>query len=79
AGAEPARGVPPAAGGAGAAAAAPATLSERRRRVEVDEIRAVLEACGDDRERACAVLGISKTTLWRKLAAAEGKPGRRRG
>ncbi|MGN3998395.1 helix-turn-helix domain-containing protein, partial [Burkholderia gladioli] len=53
--------------------------SERRRRVEVDEIRAVLEACGDDRERACAVLGISKTTLWRKLAAAEGKPGRRRG
>ncbi|BCQ57863.1 propionate catabolism operon regulatory protein PrpR [Burkholderia gladioli] len=70
-------GVPDGAGMPGAAAAA--TLSERRRRVEVDEIRAVLEACGGDRERACAVLGISKTTLWRKLAAAEGKPGRRRG
>ncbi|MBN3725029.1 helix-turn-helix domain-containing protein, partial [Burkholderia sp. Ac-20379] len=46
------------------------TLHERRRRVEADEIRAVLDACGGDRERACAVLGISKTTLWRKLAAA---------
>ncbi|NIF99124.1 propionate catabolism operon regulatory protein PrpR, partial [Burkholderia sp. Ax-1720] len=70
-------GVPDGAGMSGAAAAA--TLSERRRRVELDEIRAVLDACGGDRERACAVLGISKTTLWRKLAATEGKPGRRRG
>ncbi len=57
-------------------AAAP-TLGERRRRVEADAIRAVLDACGGDRERACAVLGISKTTLWRKLAAVEG--GQRRG
>ncbi|MCQ0037722.1 helix-turn-helix domain-containing protein, partial [Burkholderia glumae] len=59
------------------AAQAPApTLGERRRRVEADEIRAVLDACGGDRARACAVLGISKTTLWRKLAAVEGRRGR---
>ncbi len=51
------------------------TLHERRRRVEAGEIRAVLDACGGDRERACAVLGISKTTLWRKLAAADAPPG----
>ncbi|WP_455777212.1 helix-turn-helix domain-containing protein, partial [Burkholderia stabilis] len=25
--------------------------------------------CGGDRDRACAMLGISKTTLWRKLSA----------
>ncbi|KVL12300.1 propionate catabolism operon regulatory protein PrpR [Burkholderia sp. MSMB1826] len=45
------------------------TLHARRRRAEADEIRAVLDACGGDRDRACAVLGISKTTLWRKLSA----------
>ncbi|WP_290370764.1 helix-turn-helix domain-containing protein, partial [Burkholderia vietnamiensis] len=37
-------------------------------RAEADEIRAVLDACGGDRDRACAMLGISKTTLWRKLS-----------
>ncbi|PLZ00126.1 propionate catabolism operon regulatory protein PrpR [Burkholderia sp. WAC0059] len=47
-------------------AAAP-TLRERRRRLETDEIRAVLEACGGDRDAACRTLGISKTTLWRRL------------
>ncbi|WP_459624373.1 helix-turn-helix domain-containing protein, partial [Burkholderia sp. 3C] len=51
------------------------TLHERRRRVEADEIRAVLDACDGDRERACAVLGISKTTLWRKLAATAAGTG----
>ncbi|WP_455732593.1 helix-turn-helix domain-containing protein, partial [Burkholderia stabilis] len=45
------------------------TLHARRRRAEADEIRAVLDACGGDRDRACAMLGISKTTLWRKLSA----------
>ncbi len=45
------------------------TLQARRRRAEADEIRAVLDACGGDRDRACAMLGISKTTLWRKLSA----------
>ncbi|WP_038762915.1 propionate catabolism operon regulatory protein PrpR [Burkholderia pseudomallei] len=56
------------------------TLVQRRRRAEADEIRAALDACGGDRDRACARLGISKTTLWRKLAASEGKArGNRRG
>ncbi|WP_246793169.1 propionate catabolism operon regulatory protein PrpR [Burkholderia perseverans] len=80
-GSEAARGRPRADVGAPpsdpAQAAAP-TLGERRRRVEADEIRTVLDACGGDRERACAVLGISKTTLWRKLAAVEGGPRRGR-
>ncbi|WP_323118970.1 propionate catabolism operon regulatory protein PrpR [Burkholderia alba] len=62
---------------AGGDAQAP-TLQQRRRRAEADEIRAVLDACGGDRDRACAMLGISKTTLWRKLAAADpAKPGGR--
>lgn len=53
---------------------------QRRRRAEADEIRAALDACGGDRDRACAMLGISKTTLWRKLAASEGKArGNKRG
>ena len=39
-------------------------------RVEADEVRAALEACGGDRDRVCRMLGISKTTLWRKLNAA---------
>jgi propionate catabolism operon transcriptional regulator len=46
------------------------TLRERSRRVEADEVRAALEACGGDRDRVCRMLGISKTTLWRKLNAA---------
>ncbi|WP_009914171.1 helix-turn-helix domain-containing protein, partial [Burkholderia humptydooensis] len=56
------------------------TLVQRRRRAEADEIRAALDACGGDRDRTCAMLGISKTTLWRKLAASEGSArGGRRG
>ncbi len=46
------------------------TLRERSRYVEADEIRAALDACGGDRERVCELLGISKTTLWRRLSAA---------
>ncbi|MFC0397470.1 propionate catabolism operon regulatory protein PrpR [Paraburkholderia rhizosphaerae] len=46
------------------------TLRQRSRRIEADEIRAALEACGGDRDRVCEMLGISKTTLWRKLNAA---------
>jgi propionate catabolism operon transcriptional regulator len=45
------------------------TLRQRSRRVEADEIRAALDACGGDRDRVCEMLGISKTTLWRKLNA----------
>jgi propionate catabolism operon transcriptional regulator len=43
------------------------TLKERSRKVEADEIRAMLDSFGGDRERASRALGISKTTLWRKL------------
>ncbi|MGI4860608.1 MAG: propionate catabolism operon regulatory protein PrpR [Janthinobacterium lividum] len=44
------------------------SLKARARRIEVDEIRAALAACDGDRDKACAVLGISKTTLWRRLS-----------
>lgn len=46
------------------------TLRQRRRRVEAGEIRAALDACNGDRDQVCEALGISKTTLWRKLNAA---------
>jgi propionate catabolism operon transcriptional regulator len=45
------------------------TLKERSRKVEADEIRAMLDSFGGDRDRTSKALGISKTTLWRKLAA----------
>jgi transcriptional regulator, propionate catabolism operon regulatory protein len=51
------------------------TLRERSLNVEADEIRAALEACGGDRDRVCALLGISKTTLWRRLSAARETSG----
>ncbi|CAB3674238.1 Anaerobic nitric oxide reductase transcription regulator NorR [Paraburkholderia sediminicola] len=47
------------------------TLRERSRHVEADEIRAALAACDGDRDAVCEALGISKTTLWRKLNAAQ--------
>ncbi|RAS22537.1 propionate catabolism operon regulatory protein PrpR [Paraburkholderia bryophila] len=47
------------------------TLRERSRHVEADEIRAALVTHGGDRDAVCADLGISKTTLWRKLNAAQ--------
>jgi transcriptional regulator, propionate catabolism operon regulatory protein len=47
------------------------TLRERSRHVEADEIRAALAACDGDRDTVCQALGISKTTLWRKLNAAQ--------
>ncbi|WP_373322223.1 propionate catabolism operon regulatory protein PrpR [Paraburkholderia adhaesiva] len=53
-----------------AAGDAALTLRERSLSVEADEIRAALEACDGDRDRVCALLGISKTTLWRRLSAA---------
>jgi transcriptional regulator, propionate catabolism operon regulatory protein len=53
------------------------TLRERSLSLEAEEIRAALEACGGDRDRVCEMLGISKTTLWRRLAAA-GDAGLRR-
>jgi propionate catabolism operon transcriptional regulator len=44
-----------------------ATLKHRRRRTEAETARAMLESFDGDRERTAAALGISKTTLWRKL------------
>ena len=43
------------------------TLRERSRHVEADEVRAALASYNGDREAVCKALGISKTTLWRKL------------
>jgi propionate catabolism operon transcriptional regulator len=52
-----------------AATPAALTLRERSRHVEADQIRAALAAHDGDRDAACDALGISKTTLWRKLNA----------
>jgi propionate catabolism operon transcriptional regulator len=46
------------------------TLKERAKRTQADEVRAVLDAFEGDRDKACAALGISRTTLWRKLNPA---------
>ena len=54
----------------GASNDAALTLRQRSRRVEADEIRAALEGFNGDRDQVCEALGISKTTLWRKLNAA---------
>ncbi|GLU31374.1 propionate catabolism operon regulatory protein PrpR [Trinickia caryophylli] len=43
------------------------TLRERSRHSEADEIRAALAAFDGDRNAVCKALGISKTTLWRRL------------
>jgi propionate catabolism operon transcriptional regulator len=45
------------------------SLKARSRKVEADEIRAILDSFGGDRERTAKALGISKTTLWRKLTS----------
>jgi len=50
------------------AASGQETLKQRSRKVEADEIRAMLDSLGGNREEVARVLGISKTTLWRKLA-----------
>jgi transcriptional regulator, propionate catabolism operon regulatory protein len=39
------------------------------RTAEADQVRATLTEFGGDRDAACKALGISKTTLWRKLNA----------
>ncbi|MCP3705743.1 propionate catabolism operon regulatory protein PrpR [Paraburkholderia sp. CNPSo 3274] len=64
-----------ASGAAATAGEAALTLRERSLNTEADEIRAALDACNGDRDRACEMLGISKTTLWRRLSAAKGKRG----
>jgi transcriptional regulator, propionate catabolism operon regulatory protein len=66
---------PRAAAEASGAGIAAMTLRERSLSAQADEIRAALEACGGDRDRVCALLGISKTTLWRRLAATREAGG----
>ncbi|UCC79358.1 MAG: sigma 54-interacting transcriptional regulator [Candidatus Zixiibacteriota bacterium] len=41
--------------------------------MEIDYIRTVLQAVGGSRSRAAEVLGISQTTLWRKLKKTDGR------
>jgi propionate catabolism operon transcriptional regulator len=48
------------------------TLKQRSRRIEAEEIRAALDSLDGDRDKVCRLLGISKTTLWRKLNSREG-------
>ncbi len=43
------------------------SLKARSRKVEADEIRSMLDSFDGDRDRTAKALGISKTTLWRKL------------
>ena len=49
-----------------------AALKSRQSEAERAEILAVLAASGGDRAKASERLGISRTTLWRKLKASEG-------
>jgi DNA-binding NtrC family response regulator len=41
---------------------------------ERDRIRLALELAGGNRERAASMLGISRTTLWRRMKAADPTP-----
>lgn len=43
------------------------SLPQTRRQHEAQRARAVLQDCGGDRDAAAQALGISRTTLWRKL------------
>jgi propionate catabolism operon transcriptional regulator len=45
-------------------------LKASQAQAERDEIERVLRACHGDRALASQTLGISRTTLWRKLKAA---------
>src|SRR5690606_4075185 len=44
-----------------------AGLRTLRQRLEVRQIKQALDACGGDQNAAAAALGISRTTLWRRL------------
>ena len=48
-------------------------LRRRHAQAERDEILAVLADCGGDRAKASERLGISRTTLWRKLKALDAQ------
>jgi transcriptional regulator, propionate catabolism operon regulatory protein len=53
-----------------AAESAPARRTRRRDGVEKSELRRALDRAGGDRQLAAQLLGVSRTTLWRWLAAA---------
>jgi propionate catabolism operon transcriptional regulator len=46
---------------------APRSLAGVGRATEAEHVRRVLAECGGNRAAACAQLGISATTLWRRL------------
>jgi propionate catabolism operon transcriptional regulator len=48
-----------------------AELSHKRRAQEMAYIREVLKQCGGNRGKAAQRLGVTRTTLWRKLNTAE--------
>ncbi|MDR2945126.1 MAG: sigma 54-interacting transcriptional regulator [Candidatus Adiutrix sp.] len=52
-------------------AGAPASLKARTPRFEKETIQALLAENGNDQERAAALLGISRMSLWRKLRQGE--------
>lgn len=63
--------------------AAPHSLNLRQARMQAEraQVQAVLEQVGGNQREACALLGISRATLWRRLnspakAAAAGSGGR---
>ena len=62
---------PGAVGAAGYASAAGGnrSLAGVARASQAEHIRRVLAECGGDRAAACHLLGISATTLWRRLKA----------
>lgn len=58
--------------GTDATPSAPLTGRARRAAEELARIHATLAACGGDRGAACEALGISRSTLWRKLRDTAG-------
>jgi len=53
-----------------AAAGETGDWSQARHQAERERIAQALATCGGDRAQAAALLGMSRTTLWRKLKAA---------